>query len=136
MYTVYLDMREEETDDDPQWILEFAVDWDAFTGVNVSPDDEEGGREGLVLPFPIVKKDLELPPQLARENLNQMVIVYGVINLDGRMEQISVKESPDPRLNQHVVRALEQWAFRPGALEGSPVPVKVLLGIPIWLPEQ
>ena len=63
-----------------------------------------------------------------------MVIVYTVINVEGKMEQMSVMESPDPLLNQLVLDALRQWVFRPGLLNGVPVAVKALLGIPLWLP--
>jgi hypothetical protein len=50
------------------------------------------------------------------------------------MEQTSVKESPDPLLNQPVLDALSKWVFRPGVLNGDPVAVKALLGIPLWFP--
>jgi hypothetical protein len=51
------------------------------------------------------------------------------------LEQISVKESPDVLLNEPVVTALSKRTFRPAQLNGEPVPAKVLMGIPLWLPQ-
>ena len=62
-------------------------------------------------------------------------MVYAIINTDGKMEQVSVKESPDTQLNEPVLNALAKWIFRPGELNGERVAVKVLLGIPLSLPE-
>jgi hypothetical protein len=134
VYTVYLDMREKTTDQAPSWTLEFAV----LRGTTVKAnedEDENGGREGLLLPFPAVKKRPEPPPQLVRPHLGKTLIVYAIINTQGRMEQIEIKDSPDASLNEFVLKALSQWVFRPAVFEGEPVTVKALLGIPLWLPE-
>ena len=62
-----------------------------------------------------------------------MVIVYSIVNIDGKMEQMSVKETPDTLLNEPVLDALSKWVFRPGRLSGETVPMKLLLGIPLAL---
>jgi hypothetical protein len=64
-----------------------------------------------------------------------MVIVYGIINLQGKMEQISIKQSPDTGFTEPVISSLSKWVFRPARLNGEPVPMKVLLGIPLAAPE-
>jgi hypothetical protein len=130
VYTVYLDMRQEPFDSTPSWTLEFAVPQ--------GPPGQAGtaaGQQGLVLPFPVEKDPPVLPPELVRKYLRRMMIVYGVVNVEGKMEQISVKESPDVLLNDPVATALSKWKFRPATLNGEPVPAKVLMGIPLWLPE-
>jgi len=63
-----------------------------------------------------------------------MVIVYAIINIEGKMEQMVVKDSPDARLNEPVLNALGKWVFRPAQRDGETVPAKVLLGIPVWAP--
>ena len=78
----------------------------------------------------------DLPAELVRKYLRRLIIVYAIINLDGKMEQMSVKDSPDPQLNQPVLDALSKWVFRPGSLNGDPVAMKILLGIPLWFPPQ
>ncbi len=131
--TVYLDMRQRETDADPFWTLEFAVP--RGTAIQANPARElDESYEGFVLPVPVVKKQPALPLALVRRHIGKMIIVYTVINVEGKMEQISVKESPDPLWNQPVLDALSKWVFRPGVLNGDPVAVEALLGIPLWLP--
>ncbi len=129
IYTVYLDMRTVETDQDPSWTLEFAVNSDS------SSTTAGRDQQGLVLPFPSVKERPAWPPAVARKYHGRMMIVYGVVSTAGKMEQISVKESPDPQLNEPIIRALSKWIFRPATLLGQTVTAKALLGIPIWSPE-
>jgi len=133
IYTVYLDMRIVEADQDPSWTLEFAVGQDssATTGAR----NPGLSQQGLILPFPSVKEKPAWAPELAKKYPGRMMIVYGIINPAGKMEQISVKESPDAQLNDPVVRALGKWVFRPATLQGQTVQAKVLLGIPIWTAE-
>jgi len=48
------------------------------------------------------------------------------------MQQVSVKETPDAALNEAVISALHKWVFRPAQVDGESVPVKVLLGVPMY----
>ncbi|MFB3906310.1 MAG: hypothetical protein ACE15E_22935 [Acidobacteriota bacterium] len=131
IYTVYIDMRETETDSDPPWTLEVAVAQDPGLPANAAKDIAAG--KGLVLPFPAAKKQPPFPVELASRYMRKMIVVYGVINVAGKMEQLSVKQTPDPVLGEAVLAALGEWVFRPAARNGTPFPVKVLLGIPLWL---
>lgn len=135
IYTVYLDMRKTESDPAPSWTLEFSLfpDSSDTAGVSNSPD---GGQEGLILPFPITKNSPVLPVDLVRQYLNELVIVYAVINVEGKVEQMSVKQSPNAGLNAPLLKALSEWVFRPAQLYGEPVAIKALLGIPLWVPQQ
>ena len=131
--TVYLDMRQKETDAAPFWTLEFAVP--RGTAIQANPAGElDESYEGFVLPVPVVKQQPALPLELVRRHIGKMIIVFTVINVEGKMEQISVKESPDPLWNQPVLDALSKWVFRPGVLNGDPVAVEAMLGIPLWSP--
>ncbi|MCH7804134.1 MAG: energy transducer TonB, partial [Acidobacteria bacterium] len=131
--TVYLDMRQRETDAAPFWTLEFAVP--RGTAIQANPAGElDESYEGFVLPVPVVKQQPALPLELVRRHIGKMIIVFTVINVEGKMEQISVKESPDPLWNQPVLDALSKWVFRPGVLNGDPVAVEAMLGIPLWSP--
>ena len=87
-----------------------------------------------MLPFPAVKEQPAIPAELVRRYERQMVIVYAIINIEGKMEQMVVKDSPDARLNEPVLNALGKWVFRPAQRDGETVPAKVLLGIPVWAP--
>lgn len=134
IYTVYLDMRQEETEQDPFWTLEFAIILGSSpqSGNAVNPGLS---RQGTILPFPAEKERPVFPVQLVRRYLGQMIIVYGIVNPEGKMEQISIKDSPDPSFNEPVTRALSKWIFRPAQLNGAPVAAKLLMGIPLWLPQ-
>jgi hypothetical protein len=132
VYTVYLDMRQTEDDPAPQWTLEFAA-LDGASGRPRAAGNAGETQPGLILPFPAVKERPVLPPEAARRHLRKMMIVYGIVNLEGKLEQLSVKDSPDSALNEPVLAALRKWVFRPARLDGEPVPAMVLFGIPLWL---
>jgi hypothetical protein len=134
IYTVYLDMRAVDTDRDPSWTLEFAVIQDPSENT-AAVRDLSRNQQGLVLPFPAVKEKPLWPAGLVHKYLGRMIIVYAVINPEGRMDQVSIKESPDPLLNEPLVKALGKWIFRPAQLQGEAVAAKLLLGIPLWAAE-
>ena len=128
IYTVYLDMRQVEMDQDPSWTLEFAV----IPG-SASQAGSSRSQQGLILPFPAEKERPAFPADVVRKYLNKMVIVFGVVNIEGKLEQVSIKDSPDALLNEPVLRSLSKWIFRPAQLNGEPVATKLLMGIPLWL---
>jgi len=134
IYTVYLDMRRSERDRDPSWILEFGLLDDPDESPVVSLD-HEADTEGLILPFPAEKQRPDFPEDLIRRYLGGMIVVQGVINTVGRVEDLLVQDSPDGSLSRELLAALQSWVFRPARLQGSPVAVKVLFGIPLWLPD-
>jgi hypothetical protein len=130
IYTVYLDMRNTEYDPPQSWTLEFAVAQPAGQGGagNIR------AQEGLILPFPSAKEQPPFPVDLVRRYLRRMVIVYALVNVSGKLEQLSVKDSPDPALNDILTTSLAKWVFRPAQLNGQAVPAKLLMGIPLALP--
>jgi len=135
IYTVYLDMREVETDEDPSWILEFAAIRESEPAPSAVVDLSRK-KQGLILPFPASKEKPEFPAELVRKFPGRMIIIYAIVNTQGRMEQISIKECPDPQLNEPLLKALAKWVFRPAQLEGAAVAAKLLMGIPLWIPRQ
>ena len=132
IYTVYLDMREKESDPTPSWTLEFAL-LPTITASATITFDSKKSQEGLILPYPITKEQPALPVDLVQKHLNELVIVYAIINGDGKMKQVSVKQSPDILLNDPLLDCLKKWTFRPARLNGKPVAAKMLMGIPLSL---
>jgi len=63
------------------------------------------------------------------------VVVYAVINTEGKLERIHVIETPDVEFKKPLLEVLGKWVFRPAELNGEAVSVKALLGIPLSLPE-
>jgi len=58
-----------------------------------------------------------------------MTVISGVLNATGQLEQLSVKQSPDPRIEGLLIEALKNWTFQPAQVDGNPVALKMLLGI-------
>jgi hypothetical protein len=134
IYTVFIDMRRTINDVAPSWTLEYAVLKGPATQTN-SAAAPDRNLQGLVAPFPIVKEQPALPAELVRKYPRRQIIVYAVVNVEGKMEQIAVKDSPDPLLNEPVLNALRKWSFRPAKLGGENVAVKALMGIPLFSPQ-
>jgi hypothetical protein len=134
VFTVFVDMRRTITDPAPSWTFEYAILERTAPQPNVVKLSKRN-QQGTVLPFPMVKEQPALPAELARKYIRSRIIVYAVINVEGKMEQMVVKESPDPLLNEPVLRALTKWSFRPAQVDGESVAAKALMGIPIFLPQ-
>ncbi len=133
VHTAFLDMRRDINDQVPSWTVEYALlqGRPSQAGGASKPG---GSQLGIVLPFPTVKEQPAMPPELVRSYPGRMVIVYAIINIEGKMEQMVVKDSPDSRLNEPVLNALSKFVFRPAQRDGETVPAKALLGIPVWTP--
>jgi hypothetical protein len=134
VHTVYVDMRRTVPDSAPPWTAEYAL----LTPPTTQRDEPETAirtQNDIVLPFPISKEQPAMPADLVRKYPRRMVIVFGIINAEGKMEHLSVKDSPDPLLSEIVLKALKNWTFRPARRNGEIFPAKALLGIPLWAPE-
>ncbi len=116
--TVFLDLRRSESAPPLVCTFEFGV-------------PREADQWAFELPTLSIGEYPTLPEELVSRHLGKMIILFAVVNLEGKMEQISIKESPEIRLNLPMIDALAQWVFRPGKLRGKPVAVKTLLGIPL-----
>jgi TonB family protein len=118
VYTVYIDMRPTPVSPSRSWALQYSV-------------GPAKGQTGLVPPFPVVKELPQFPADLMQKFPQRQVVVFGTIDTNGKLQQLSVKQSPDPLLNAPVLAALAKWTFRPAQVEGQPVPAKFLLGVPV-----
>jgi hypothetical protein len=126
VYTVYLDMRRTAQDPMPAWTLQYAL-------LN-SPDPQNTAaakRAQVAPPFLVVKHLPKLPPELVSKYLKSQIVVYGVLDEDGKLGSVSIKQSPDSRFAAPLLEVLQKWVFRPAEVNGHPVPIKVLLGIPL-----
>ena len=128
-YTVYLDLRENIDEEEQYWILEFGLLDDVNINTVISLDFEDY-TEGLLLPFPSRKKRPSFPQVLARNYWGSMILITGIVNPRGRLEQLSIVDSPNPQLNTGLLETLATWVFRPARLNRQPVAVKVVIGIP------
>jgi hypothetical protein len=122
VYTVYLDMRASDEDSAPSWTLQYAI---------LQPTDPNAIRIGGLPtpPYAALKQLPELTPELAAICTQKLIVVSGILNTAGKLEQMSVKKTPDSRVNTLLTEALANWIFQPSQIEGNPVPLKILLGI-------
>jgi len=87
--------------------------------------------DGIHVSVPGEKEIPEMNAELIRRYIRRMVIVYATMGTDGKLQKLSVRESPDVRFNRPILAALNHWSFRPAQLNGQAVALKVLIGIPI-----
>jgi hypothetical protein len=134
VYTVYIDMRQTTDDPAPSWVLQYALL--RKTAPQASAAGKPGqNQQGLIPPFPVVKEPPQLPTGLVFRYLHRMMVVYAIINTEGKLERMHVLQTPNAELNKPLLEALGKWVFRPAELDGEAVSVKALLGIPLSLAE-
>lgn len=119
VFTVYVETANSADDPAPTWTLEYAA---------LDPAESAG----LQPPFPKVKQMPEWPIDLATRYQGQMIVVYAVMDTEGKLQRMRVMQSPNLQFNQPLLDALEKWAFRPAKANGAPVEIKALLGVPIF----
>jgi hypothetical protein len=122
VYTVYLDMRDGDNDSAPSWTLQYAA---------LQPKDPSAIRiVGVPTPpYATLKQVPELPAELSAACSRKLLIVSGILNTKGKLEELSIKKTPDPRVNELVTEALANWTFHASQIEGNPVALKIVLGI-------
>lgn len=130
VHTVYLDMRRTILDTPISWTVEFGVPPKPTTAQSERVA-AVGSQQEVILPFPITKERPVFPPELVRKYPGRMVIAYALVTAEGKVEQLAIKDSPDPLLNDVVLNALKKWTFRPGRRDGDVISAKMLLGIPL-----
>jgi hypothetical protein len=130
VHTVYLDMRRTIDEEPINWTVEFGVKQPEATNATERVATV-GGKQDVVLPFPIEKDRPAMPADLARKYFGKLIIAYAVVTPEGKMDQIAIKQSPDPALNEVVMNVLKKWTFRPARRNGEVIPAKILLGIPV-----
>ncbi len=64
-------------------------------------------------PFPPYKEMPKLSNELSQRYDSREVVVYAIINSEGRFEQLAVKESPRVELNAPILQALRNGPSTP-----------------------
>ena len=120
VYTVFMDMRESGEEHVPAWTLQYAAVSSA------------GGPKGeVVAPSPVIRPRPQLPAPLLHKYPHTVIVISARLDTAGYLEDISVKQTPDAKLVPAILAALSNWYFRPAEVDGQPVAIKILLGIPL-----
>jgi hypothetical protein len=125
VYTVYLDMRANQDDPAPSWTLQYAV---------LPSKTSETADASLVQgtptpPYAMLKQIPEFTPELVRKYARRLIIASAILDEAGKLEKLSIIQSPTTEFTAPLLDALQHWMFQPAQLDGHPVALKVLLGI-------
>ena len=128
VYTVYLDMKANDEDPAPSWILQYAL---------LQPPSSPAGDDGTPArlqgtptpPYALLKDIPEFGPDVLRRYAHKLIVAIAVMNAAGKLEQITLRQNPDADLASPLIEALGHWMFQPAQIDGQPVSLKVLLGI-------
>ncbi len=123
VFTVYIAMKRNPEDADPTWTLQYAL----LKSDSVS----SSGDLQVAAPSPVMREWPQISPELEKKYAQRQVVVSAVVDKEGKVGHVAVKETPDPRVSDPIVQALSKWVFRPAQFNGQPIAVKVLLGIPL-----
>lgn len=114
-YTVYLHVGLPKT-----WILQYGL-------IGTAQANGTGSVARLDAPWPF---DIFRPNLLAVDVNADALMVHGVLNASGKLEQLAVAFPEGFPHASFVVNALSRWKFRPASQDGKPTPVEILLIIP------
>ena len=85
--------------------------------------------EDIVHPKPTSKVQPVYPETARKEKVMGLVVLETIISDTGKVEDITVVDSPDERLSEAAKTAVKQWIFEPALCEGEPVGVYFILTI-------
>jgi Gram-negative bacterial TonB protein C-terminal len=122
VFTVYIAMKRSPEAEDPTWTLQYAL---------LKSDAAEAGDQAVLAPQPVMRDWPQFSADLAKKYAQRQVVLYAIVDKEGKVSHVSVKQTPDARVSDPIVQALTKWVFRPAQLNSQPVAVKVLLGIPL-----
>ena len=97
-----------------------------------SPGFGEGavtGAPGVTLPVPILRATPKYTVDAMRARIQGVAMIECVVLPDGTVGDARVVRSLDRRfgLDEEAIAAAKRWRFRPGLLNGTPVPVLVTI---------
>jgi hypothetical protein len=121
VFTVYVPMKRSPEEEDPTWTMQYAL----------TKDETDSGVGQVLAPSPIMREWPEVPTELQKKYAQRQVVISAIVDKEGKVSHVVVKQTPDPRVSDPIAHALAKWVFRPAVHNNQPVSVKVLLGIPL-----
>jgi protein TonB len=82
---------------------------------------------GVTLPQPTRQVKAQYTAEAMRQMIEGDVLLSVVVKADGTVGTVAVKESLDSvyGLDENAVKAMKEWAFKPGTRDGKAVAVRV-----------
>ncbi len=85
----------------------------------------------IASPVPVRQVQPVYTPAAMRAKIQGKVLLSGVVETDGHLDQLRVTRSLDSvyGLDENALAAASQWQFKPGQKDGQPVAVRVMVEI-------
>jgi TonB family protein len=120
VFTDYFDVSGPGAPPAPPWVLQYALATPCC-----------GPQDSIVPPLPVNEVLPSWPQDLVASHSGETIVVYAVIDADGKLRDTRLIESPSSDLNNGLLAALAAWTFQPAEKNGKPWVVQALLGIPV-----
>ena len=65
------------------------------------------------------------PDHLRKLKVQGKVVMRALLNVEGKLQDVQVVSSPDPRLSELAIEAFRKWRYKPATCAGKPVPVTI-----------
>jgi len=117
------------------WIFRFAEVTDSSSVQSDSQSQTtSSATEGITAPVATFKVDPRYPPELIREKVEGVVVLYAILRKDGTVDPQSVRliRKLDLRLELSAKEALIAWKFKPSRKHGQPVDIQAEITIPFY----
>ena len=88
----------------------------------------------LTAPDAFLKVDPRYPPEVIRDKIEGVVVLYAIISKEGEVDPQSLRilRKLDPRLDLAARDALLRWKFKPSLKNGQPVAIQAEITIPFF----
>jgi hypothetical protein len=123
IFTVYIPMKRSPEEADPTWTLQYGL----MNDDSMSASDDQQ----VLAPSPVMRQWPQVPAELQKKYAERQVVIYAIVDKEGKVSQVAVKKTPDRRVSDPIAQALSKWVFRPAQVNGQPTAVKILIGIPL-----
>jgi protein TonB len=79
-------------------------------------------NNGVTPPAVLRSTEPDFPMALFSERVSGLEVdIEGTVDTNGTLSDARVVRSPDPRLDQAAMDAVQSWRFRPAMMNGTPV---------------
>jgi TonB family protein len=117
------------------WIFRFAELTDSSSIQSDSQSQTtSSATEAITAPIATFKVDPRYPPELIREKVEGVVVLYAILRKDGTVDPQTVRliRKLDSRLEVSAKEALISWKFKPSCKHGQPVDIQAEITIPFY----
>jgi protein TonB len=80
-----------------------------------------GSTGAFTAPQVLFKVEPEFSEDARKAKLQGVVILYGEVDINGRLRNIQMTPGLGLGLEEKAIEAVKQWRFRPGTRDGKPV---------------